>query len=61
LAAGFLAAGLAAFLAAGLAAFLAAGLDLVAAFLAIVLLAAVAVFAGYESGPRSVNANLINL
>jgi hypothetical protein len=56
-----LAAGLAAFLAAGLAAFLAAGLDLVAAFLAIVLLAADAVFAGYESGPRSVNANLIKL
>jgi hypothetical protein len=45
---------------AGLAAFLAAGFALVA-FLAIVLLAAVAVRAGYESAPQSVNANLINI
>ncbi|MHB1078429.1 MAG: hypothetical protein ACYC67_03445 [Prosthecobacter sp.] len=60
--AAFLAAGaLTAFLAAGaLAAFLAAGFALVA-FLAIVLLAAVAVGAGYESALRSVNANFINI
>ncbi|WP_294387155.1 hypothetical protein [Prosthecobacter sp.] len=43
-----------------LAAFLAAGFALVA-FLAIVLLAAVAVRGGYESAPRSVNANFINI